>query len=54
MYSFSESFPLWFTAGYWMYFPVPHSRSSLFIYFMHRSVSANNTDMRLPKHRGSG
>ena len=35
-----------------MYFPMPHGRSSLFIYFIHSSVSANNTDTPLPKHRG--
>ena len=54
VYAFPDSFPSWFAAGYWMFLPVPHSRSSLFVYVMHSSVSANNTDTRLPKHRGSG
>ena len=35
-----------------MHLPMPHGRSSLFICFIHSSVSADNTDVPLPKHSG--
>ena len=35
---FLYSFPLWFITGYWIYFPVLHSRTLLFIHSIYKSL----------------
>ena len=40
----SYSFPLWFITGYWIYFPVLYSRTSLFIH----SLYSNSLHLLIP------
>ena len=38
IYTFPYSLPLWFITGYWIWFPVLYSRTSLFIHSLYNSL----------------